>query len=119
MRFAHKAVTSVAAVGALLLLGAPVASSDTNGTTGSTETYLILAKQQAVSADTTARVSAAEQPGSSDLSRDRRPRGALGAERLPRRHDQGQQGRVGQPDLEVQDAHRRHRVVDPGDVTRG
>jgi subtilisin family serine protease len=59
MRLAHKAVTSVAAVGALLLFGAPIASSDTNGTTGSTETYLILAKQQALSSDTTARVAAA------------------------------------------------------------
>ncbi|MGZ4614021.1 MAG: S8 family peptidase [Actinomycetes bacterium] len=59
MRLAHKAATSIAAVGALLLLGAPVASSDTTGTTGSTETYLVLAKQQALSADTTARVAAA------------------------------------------------------------
>jgi len=59
MRLAHKVATSVAAVGALLLLGAPIASSDTTGTTGATETYLVLYKQQAVPADAAARIKSA------------------------------------------------------------
>ena len=56
MRLAHKATTSAAVVGALLLLGTPIASSDTTGTTGATETYLVLYKQQAVPADAATRI---------------------------------------------------------------
>ncbi|MEP6760755.1 MAG: S8 family serine peptidase [Sporichthyaceae bacterium] len=56
MRLAHKVAISAAAVGALLLPGAPVAFSDTSGTTGPTETYLVLYKQQAVPADAATRV---------------------------------------------------------------
>jgi len=56
MRLAHKVAISVTAVGALLLPGAPVALSDTTGTTGPTETYLVLYKQQAVPADAATRI---------------------------------------------------------------
>jgi subtilisin family serine protease len=56
MRLAHKVATSAAVVGALLLLGTPIASSDTTGTTGPTETYLVLYKQQAVPADAATRI---------------------------------------------------------------
>jgi subtilisin family serine protease len=56
MRLAHKVAISVTAVGALLLPGAPVAFSDTTGTTGPTETYLVLYKQQAVPADAATRI---------------------------------------------------------------
>jgi subtilisin family serine protease len=59
MRLAHKVAISVAAVGALLLPGAPVAFSDTSGTTGPTETYLVLYKQQAVPADAATRIAQA------------------------------------------------------------
>jgi subtilisin family serine protease len=59
MRLAHKATISVAVVGALLLLGTPIASSDTTGTTGATETYLVLYKQQAVPADAATRIAQA------------------------------------------------------------
>lgn len=56
MRLAHKVATSAAVAGALLLLGTPIASSDTTGTTGPTETYLVLYKQQAVPADAATRI---------------------------------------------------------------
>jgi subtilisin family serine protease len=59
MRLAHKVATSAAVVGALLLLGTPIASSDTTGTTGPTETYLVLYKQQAVPADAATRIAKA------------------------------------------------------------
>jgi lantibiotic leader peptide-processing serine protease len=59
MRLAHKATISAAIAGALLLLGTPIASSDTTGTTGATETYLILYKQQAVPADAATRIASA------------------------------------------------------------
>jgi subtilisin family serine protease len=59
MRLAHKVAISIAAVGALLLPGAPVAFSDTSGTTGPTETYLVLYKQQAVPADAATRIAQA------------------------------------------------------------
>jgi subtilisin family serine protease len=56
MRLAHKATISAAVAGALLLLGTPIASSDTTGTTGPTETYLVLYKQHAVPADAATRI---------------------------------------------------------------
>jgi lantibiotic leader peptide-processing serine protease len=59
MRLAHKVATSAAVVGALLLLGTPIASSDTSGTTGPTETYLVLYEQQAVPADAATQIAKA------------------------------------------------------------
>jgi subtilisin family serine protease len=59
MRLAHKATIAAAVAGALLLLGTPIASSDTTGTTGATETYLVLYKQQAVPADAATRIAQA------------------------------------------------------------
>jgi subtilisin family serine protease len=48
--------TAVFAAGSVLLLGAPVASSDTSGTTGATETYLVTYRAQSVPADAASRI---------------------------------------------------------------
>ncbi len=49
MRLAHKAMTSVASVGALLMLGVPVASSTEGAAGGAETTYLVMYKQNASS----------------------------------------------------------------------
>ena len=59
MRLAHKVTTSVAVVGALFLLGVPVASSTTSGSTGAEQTYLVMYKAEASAGDAAAKISAA------------------------------------------------------------
>lgn len=59
MRLAHKVTTSVAVVGALFLLGVPVASSTTSGSTGAEQTYLVMYKASASAGDAAAKISAA------------------------------------------------------------
>ena len=57
MRLAHRVTTSVAIVGALLMLGIPVASSTTSGSTGAEQTYLVLYKQGASTAGVADKIS--------------------------------------------------------------
>lgn len=59
MRLAHKATTSVAAVGALLMLGVPVASPSSGAADGAETTYLVMYEQNASTADAAAAVDAA------------------------------------------------------------
>ena len=59
MRAAHRVATAVVSAGAVLLLGAPIASSDTGGTTGAEHTYIALFKQGASSAGAQSKVEAA------------------------------------------------------------
>ena len=67
MRTAHKVATAVATAGSLLLLGAPLATPATSGTTGAEQTYLVLYKQGASSDGAASRIS--EKPALGSLSR--------------------------------------------------
>lgn len=59
MRTAHKVATALATASSLLLLGAPIASSSSAGTTGPEQTYLVMYKQEASATDAASRISEA------------------------------------------------------------
>lgn len=56
MRTAHKVATALATASSLMLLGAPIASSSSAGTTGPEQTYLVMYEQEASASDAASRI---------------------------------------------------------------